>query len=83
MADLHLALLLRISGFWQIALYCLIVEDNAECSFVPLEKTVPMMYHKYIITSTVHELQADNEIAPVFYCYLVTGIGRSCEVEVY
>ena len=72
MADLHLALLLRIFGFWQIALYCLIVEDNAECSFVPLEKTIPMMYHKYIITSTVHELQADNEIVPVFLllsCY--------------
>ena len=72
MADHLLALLLRSSGFWRIALYFLIVEDNAECSFVPLEKTVPMMYHKYVITSTVHELQADNEIVPVFLllsCY--------------
>ena len=72
MADLLLALLLRIPGFWQIALYFLIVEDNAECSFVRLVKTVPMMYHKYIITSPVHELQANNEIVPVFLllsCY--------------
>ena len=72
MADLHLALLLRISGFWQIALYCLIIEDNAECSLVPFEETVLMMYHKYIITLTVHELQANNEILTVFLllsCY--------------
>ena len=79
MADLLLALLLRIAGFWQIALYFLIIEDNAECSFVPLEKTVLMMYHKYIITLTVHELQAYNEILIVF---LLLSCYRNWKVEV-
>ena len=72
MAVLDLAFPFWISGFWQIALYCLIIEVNAECSLVPFKETVPMMYHKYIITLTVHELQANNEILTVFLllsCY--------------
>ena len=51
MTDLHLALLLQISGFWQIALYCLIIEDNAECSLVPFKKN---LHNSFEQTTTVN-----------------------------